>query len=82
MNAEIYILRDMDTSGRITTSIDGLAVLLKNSGLGVAYKTEMESGDMLNSRKLFDDSEAVKPICLSSALSMVSAVPPRPFESK
>ena len=33
MNAEIYILRDMNASGRITTSIDGLAVLLKNSGL-------------------------------------------------
>ena len=51
MNAEIYILRDMNASGRITTSIDGLAVLLKNSGLGVAYKTEMDENkdEIINS---------------------------------
>ena len=42
MNAEIYILRDMDTSGRISTALDGIAMSLKASSINVAYKTELD----------------------------------------
>lgn len=51
MNAEIYILRNMDTSGRISTALDSIAISLKSNGVNVAYKTELDENkdEIINS---------------------------------
>lgn len=42
MNAELYILRNMDKSGKTTAILKDVANTLKKSGIRVAYKTELD----------------------------------------
>lgn len=42
MNAELYILRNMDKSGETTAILKDVADILKKNGIRVAYKTELD----------------------------------------
>lgn len=42
MNAEIYVLRDMDEHGEVSNQIKKVATALKKNNVTVAYKTELD----------------------------------------
>ena len=58
MNAELYILRNMDKSGKTTATLNTVAEKLRQSGIRVAYKTEL---DEKREKIIYSIADSLKP---------------------
>ncbi len=58
MNAELYILRNMDKSGEVTAILNTVADTLRKSGIRVAYKTEL---DEKREKIVYSIADSLKP---------------------